>query len=129
MFQNKVEVMAMARAMAAHASAAHSVVARNMANADTPGFVALDAPAFADVWADAGRGDLRQTRAGHMGGDGRVDLRLRVADSQPDPNGNSVSIERETFKAATILQQHDMALGIYQSLSGALRSALGRGGR
>jgi flagellar basal-body rod protein FlgB len=54
-------------------------------------------------------------------------MRPQPTDDPRDPNGNSVSVEREIFRAAGIRQQHEMALAISQSLSGALRSALGRG--
>ena len=45
MFEN-LQIFRMAHAMAAHAGARQTVVARNMANADTPGYTAQDIAPF-----------------------------------------------------------------------------------
>ena len=49
----KIEMMRMARAMGAHASHRQVTVARNIANADTPGFKAQDLQPFADSYRAA----------------------------------------------------------------------------
>ena len=43
------------------------------------------------------------------------------------PNGNSVSLEDEMVKGADIKRQHDLALTIYKTSLGLLRSSIGRG--
>lgn len=127
MFENLV-VFRMAHAMAEHAGARQAVIARNIANADTPGYAARDIPSFqAVIEADNAGFGLRATRPTHLGAADaqRFDLRHRP-DAMPDPNGNSVSLETEMVHAADTMRQHDRALAIYRSSLGILRSALGR---
>ncbi len=123
MFQNNVEVLNMARAMAAHAAARQGVIARNVANADTPGYRAVDLPSFAETWRSGARGMPASARAGT----GEVRSQGGTQAGTMSPNGNSVSLEAEMVKAAEARQAHDMALAIYKSLSGAIRTSLGRG--
>lgn len=125
MFTNKVEVLAMTRAMAAHAAARQGVIAQNVANADTPGYRARHLPEFADVWAGRGQ-TLRATRAAHLSGANRVTMQPIVDQRNASPNGNSVSLESEMVAAVEARQAHDFALAIHRTLSGAIRSTLGR---
>lgn len=126
MFENSVKAMGMARAMAAHAAARQQLIARNVANADTPGFRPQDMPAFADALRDAAGPGLRATRPGHFGpGDGTA-MEPVTLPGRPSPNGNAVSVEQEMVRAAEVRMQHDMALAIREALSGAIKTALGR---
>lgn len=123
----KLEVIEMTRALAAHAGARQEAVARNVANADTPGYRAADLPGFAAAYRGTGDTQMRATRAGHLGSGGQsVTLTARALTAEAAPNGNTVSLEQEMVRAAEVRQQHDMALSIYTSLSGVLRSSLGR---
>ena len=127
MFENNVEAMKMARALAQHASARQGVIARNIAHADTPGYRAQDLPSFAETYRDQMSTPLRATRSGHDPGPRMTTLSMRPVTGEPSPNGNSVSLEAEMVKAAETRHQHDMALAIYKSLSGMIRTSLGRG--
>lgn len=131
MFGKSTEVQAMARALAAHAAASQSVVARNIANADTPGYRALEPADFSEVYRGGGEGAMRATRAGHFGATDdtaarRLDVALRPAAGEAAPNGNTVSVEEEMMRATLARQQHDMALAITRSLGGVVRTSLGR---
>lgn len=125
MFTNKVEVLNMARAMARHAAAQHVIVARNIANADTPGYRTRNLASFAEVWK-AGGTALRATRVGHLSGAKQITAQVRIDQTNSGPNENSVSLEAEMIKAVEARQAHDMALAIHRSLSGNIRNALGR---
>jgi flagellar basal-body rod protein FlgB len=125
MFTNKVEVLNMARAMAAHAAARQVQIARNVANADTPGYRARQLPAFAEVWEGRGQA-MRATRAGHAGFGSQTRLTAEAVATNLSPNGNSVSVEAEMLAAAQVRQEHDWALAIHRTLSGSIRAALGR---
>ncbi|MDP2086936.1 MAG: FlgB family protein [Gemmobacter sp.] len=125
MFTNKVEVLSMAAAMAAHAAARQNVIARNVANADTPGFRARRLPDFAEVWQAQGQ-TLRGTRAGHLSVSRQREIQSTPDSRNLSPNGNSVSLETEMVAAAEARQAHDFALAIRRTLSGAIRTALGR---
>jgi flagellar basal-body rod protein FlgB len=121
----KLEITAMAQAMAAHAGARLGVIARNVANADTPGYVTQDVADFADVWRDSGT--MRATRPGHIGaasssaGHDSFD-----SAGHASPNGNSVSLEAEMVKMVETRQQSDMAMAIYRGTADVIRASLGR---
>ncbi|MCV2881799.1 FlgB family protein [Actibacterium sp. XHP0104] len=126
---DKLEILNMAHGMATHAASRQSVLARNIANADTPGYRARDISSFADSYTQAGDFTPRQTRAGHMAatGPGGPDLAEHIVRGQStSPNGNGVSLEVEMTKAAETRVQHDMALGVYKTTLGILRASLGK---
>ncbi|MHC0051962.1 FlgB family protein [Actibacterium sp. D379-3] len=126
----KIELLQMAHGMATHAASRQSVLARNIANADTPGYRARDVASFADTYQqDTGDFAPRITRAGHLSGTqvGSPAPKAHVvAGAATAPNGNSVSLETEMMKAVETRGQHDMALSVYKSALGIMRSSLGR---
>ena len=125
----KLEITAMAQAMAAHAGQRLGLVAQNVANADTPGYQTQDIQDFASVWKDGASGGMRTTRPGHeMPGPGMQDARVIAGRGHMSPNGNSVSLEAEMVKAVETRQQHEMALAIYRGTSEVIRASLGRRG-
>lgn len=127
MFQQP-EIMRMAQAMASHAAQRQNAVAQNIANADTPGYAARDLAPFAETYAAANGLELRQTRAGHLGAGDSPGAGM-IPRSDPGtraPNGNSVSLEGEMVKAVEVKRQHDLALTLYKTSLGVLRTSLGR---
>ncbi len=125
----KPEVLTIAASLAAHAAARQSAVARNVANADTPGYRAQDLPAFADVYRTGEGMPLRSTRPGHVGdtsGGVMPAASDRAAGGAMSPNGNSVSLEAEMVKAVEVKREHDLALAIYGKSLSILRASLGR---
>lgn len=126
---DRLEILQMARQLAEHAAARQSVVARNIAHADTPGYRQQDIPDFTEIYRDAGAGsEMRATRSGHFG---RMESRVSAdpfitGGGTVAPNGNDVSLEDQILKSAEVQQQHDMALAIYRSGLGVLRASLGR---
>ena len=122
----KLELTRMAQAMAAQAGARMGVIAQNVANADTPGYKAMDMPSFADSYA-ATACKMRATRPGHdTGADTAMQPQLRRDKSTGAPNGNTVSLEQEMVKAAGVRQDHEVALAIYRNTSDIIRASLGR---
>lgn len=125
----KLETIRMARAMSAHAAERAKLVAGNVANADTPGFLSRDLAPFSETYRSAGAPPLRATRPGHLdGGPGTEGGRVIEERGGQSPNGNSVSLEAEMVRTAEVKRQHDMSLAIYKSSLTMLRSALGRRG-
>lgn len=122
----KIEMMRMARALGAHASQRHTTVARNIANADTPGFKARDMQSFADSYRAASE-PLRTTDPRHLQAPGWSPEARQVSDETGvSPNGNSVSLEEEMLKAAEVKRSHDLSLGIYRSALDLMRTSIGR---
>lgn len=126
----KLQITAMAQAMASHAGNRLGVIARNVANADTPSFRRQDIPDFDVAWRDSAAGDLRATRPGHMGAQSGAMSEVAAATVRGpgSPNGNTVSLEGEMVRAVETRQQHDMALAIYRGTSEVIRASLGRRG-
>lgn len=127
MFEN-LELTRMANAMAQRAGARLGVIARNVANADTPGFKAMDLPSFAETYQNSDFA-MRATRAEHF--DAATDasqpqLQPRRAKGADAPNGNTVSLEQEMVKMADVRQDHEMALAIYRNTTDILRASLGK---
>ena len=121
MYEN-LSILRLSSALAGHSAQRQALTARNIANADTPGFKARDLASFGDTYQTA----MRETRAGHIGprsfGEPVADLSTAAS-----PNGNTVSLEREMVRAAEIRHQHDLALSVYRSSLGIIRTSLGRG--
>ncbi len=125
----KLEIFRIAHAMSVHAGARQSVVAQNMANADTPGYAARDVQPFKEILESGDTGFVpRATRPGHLNATAMpFDLSVSERrDAMADPNGNSVSIETEMMAAVDVKRQHDRALAIYKSSLTVLRAAVGR---
>ncbi|WP_166417173.1 FlgB family protein [Cochlodiniinecator piscidefendens] len=128
---NKIELFRMAGAMTEHSSERHQMIARNIANADTPGYQARDLVSFSDTYerSDTGGAALRSTRSGHMdfvGGGVGAEYGTYLTHEDSNPNGNTVSLETEMMRSTENRFQHDMALSIYKTSLGILRSSLGR---
>lgn len=123
----KLQLTAMAQAMAAHAGSRMGLIAQNVAHADTPGYKAMDMPSFAEAYRSAAPEGLRQTRPGHLAPrEAELVAQPRRSGGAEAPNGNSVSLEQEMVKAASVRQDHEMALAIYRNTSDILRASLGR---
>ena len=103
-----------------------TLLAENVANADTPGYKARDLPGFAEVFATDDV-HMRATRSGHLtAGSAAAMPAIEAANGREAPNGNSVSLEGEMVKSVEAQQNHDMALAIYRATSDVIRASLGR---
>jgi len=124
-----LNVFQVAHAMAAHAGHRQALVSRNVANADTPGYTVRDIEPFASAFeTDSGGFAAKGSRPGHFGQSSSLGgLWAEITPEAPaDPNGNSVSVEEELFKAVEVKRQHDRAVAIYRSSLNILRTSLGR---
>jgi flagellar basal-body rod protein FlgB len=111
------------------------VIAQNVANADTPGYVGrdLDAPAdFAAAMRQGGRGvQMVRTSAMHIAPPGqpaRFDS-VSAPDSETTLDGNAVVVEEQMLKMAESRMAYDAAIGFYQKSMQMLRMAARPPGR
>ena len=127
MYQN-LDLFQTSGAMARHAGSRQAVVAQNIANADTPGFRALQVPSFSEAVKNSGVGTMKMTRSNHLHGDTKAAVVARVTESaaEPSPNGNSVSIEDEMLHSVEVTREHSRALAIYRHGLTVIRATLGR---
>jgi flagellar basal-body rod protein FlgB len=124
-----LNVLSLASALAAHASARQQVIAENVANADTPGYRARDIADFASTLDSQPAFAARTTRAGHIpfGADPHgFEPREQAALGAETPNGNSVSLEDQMMRAASVRQEHELALGVYAKSLAILRATVTR---
>jgi flagellar basal-body rod protein FlgB len=122
----KLELTRMAQSLAAHSGARMAAIARNVANADTPGYKTQDLPSFDKVFTETGQ-EMRATRAGHLStATGQATPTAETVRGHEAPNGNSVSLEAEMVKSVEARQSHEMALAIYRATSDVIRASLGR---
>ncbi len=125
MFEN-LDIFKMSAAMAKHAGQRQAVIAQNVANADTPNYVARDLPEFASFYgqSDMGRAQ-RATRAAHLNGVvAGQPAPMHAAPGDGSPNGNQVSLETELLNSVSAKRQHDRALAIYKSALSVLRTTI-----
>ncbi len=126
---DKLEIFRMAMGMASHAAARQNVIAKNVANADTPGYRSQDIRQFSKVYRENnGEIEMRTTRPGHLAAPVADEFRYTpLTTTDPaSPNGNSVSLETEMVRAAEVRQEHEMALTIYSTSLNILRTSLGK---
>lgn len=127
---DKLSIFAKANDLALHAAARQSVIAQNVANADTPGYRARDIPSFAEAYQPAHTEQMRATRHNHIEASltttTSTDADTVYRAGAMSPNGNSVSLETEMMMAAEAKRDHDLALAVYKSTLGIMRSSLGR---
>ena len=125
---NSLALFQTATAMARHAGARQAVVARNIANADTPGYEAQKIAPFQDVYSASGSSSMRATRPGHLPGvaGGGTPAVTASSQAEPSPNGNTVSLEEELLNSVAVSREHSRALAIYRHGMTVLRTTLGR---
>lgn len=112
-----------AAAMARHAGARQATIARNIANADTPGFRALRSAPFRETLEGTGAHRPRTTRPTHLAGPAAEHSR---AIAEPAPNGNAVSLESEMIRSVEASREHARALSIYRHAMNVVRLSIGR---
>jgi flagellar basal-body rod protein FlgB len=120
-------ILRLADSLARHSATRHSLLAQNVANADTPDYKARDLTPFDQLVPRSF--DARATRPGHLAGQSRVTL-SPIEDSRfgsESPNGNDVSITDQLTRAAQALGNHDKAVSVYKKTLDILRLGLGRG--
>lgn len=128
-----LQILSLAEALAGYASARQTLISRNVAHADTPGWQAQDLTDFSRTYA--ARNALEDglafrpaaTRAGHAGLErgGGAEAEATMVDGVAAPNGNTVSLEDQMVRAAQTRVQHDMALGVWRKSMDILRASLG----
>ncbi|WP_293825684.1 flagellar basal body rod protein FlgB [uncultured Brevundimonas sp.] len=104
------------------------VIAENVANADTPGYVGRDLKQPTDFAAAmrAGRGvQMARTNPAHLAPAGtpvRFDP-TKAPDSETTLDGNSVVVEEQMLKMAESRMAYDAAIGFYQKSMSMIRLA------
>jgi flagellar basal-body rod protein FlgB len=107
------------------------VLARNIANASTPGYVPHDlkqADFSAALSAVATQAEMAATHARHLQGrasSGGAFRTVEAPGSQSSPDGNSVVLEEQAMKVAETQLAYSEAAGLYKKMIAMWRTALG----
>ncbi len=122
-------------------TARQSVLAENIANANTPGFRARDLgePDFAALLrgdtAAGGNGKVEMiaTAPSHFGVSPAIDgaraqgfAPIDRPDSESSPNGNSVVLEEQMMRLSETQMDYSIVTGLYKKTLNLFRLALGR---
>ena len=111
------------------------VIAQNVANADTAGYVSQDLQPFQARMRQAqGATVLSATEPGHMQPKhvrrgGAVPRAVETPGSETTLNGNAVVLEEEMMKMTDARMNYDAAIGFYQKSLNLLRMASRAPGR
>ena len=125
MFEN-LELFQTSHKMARHAGQRQALVARNMANSDTPKYQPEDLVDFKSHQnSTSGMKATRETHLNAISTAHSFDT-VQVNGNTPSPNGNGVSIEEEMLRAVDVQRQHSRALSVYRHSLNILRASLGR---
>ena len=125
---DNINILKVASALARHSAQRHSVLAENIANADTANYKAKDLESFTDSYS------RMSDRNGLVRSGLSNDMKSAVWQTEEikttgvaSPNGNTVSIEDQMMRSIEAQQDHDAALTIYKKTIDLLRTSLGRG--
>lgn len=120
------DLMNLAFASARHATRRQELIARNLANADTPQYRALDLEEFSGVGGPSAFIPSATHRSHLLRAPEDPALQTHLAGGSMSPNGNDVSIETEMARGVDARRQHDAAMAIYKASLDILRTSLGR---
>jgi len=139
---NDIPLFAMLKGRLGHLSQRQQVIAENVANASTPGYVARDLHNFSFQAQVQAAGALRpvapaMTRANHMSGSGPGASggaaghyrTVNAPDSETTLDGNQVVLEEEMMKMTDARMNYDAAVGFYQKSMNLLKLAAKAPGR
>jgi len=109
--------------------ARQNLVAQNVANADTPGYVGRDLKAptdFAQALREGGGLKMARTSAAHLPSRTEAGARFsseKAPDSETTLDGNAVVVEEQMLKMAESRMAYDAAIGLYTKSMAMLRLA------
>ena len=131
-----IPLLAMLRDRLGYLSDRQRVIAQNVANSDTAGYVARDLTPFsfdANLQAQAVQA-MSVTQPGHMAvgqkrDGGRNFKEIKTPGSEVTLNGNAVVLEEEMIKMSDARMNYDAAISFYQKSLNLLRMAARAPGR
>jgi flagellar basal-body rod protein FlgB len=118
--------------------ARQSVLAQNVANADTPGWTVQDVKPFAEMLKSSlgasiegpsvggAAGGLEETNPLHMPGAVSSGQGAALLRGESAPDGNQVSVDQQMERIAETDSQHEAVTAIYMKYLGMFRTAIGK---
>ena len=130
-----IPIFSMLRERMAWLNQRQGVLSENVANADTPGYVARDLKPldFSNELQSAGQSQvtgLTVTNPRHIAAKttkGSGDFSVTDApDVESNPNGNAVSLEQEMIKVSDTQMQFQAAANLYGKAMSLMKTAIGQ---
>ncbi|MBL0319979.1 MAG: flagellar basal body rod protein FlgB [Alphaproteobacteria bacterium] len=103
------------------------IIAKNIANANTPGYVARDIEAPRSGHARKHRLGMVRTSSMHMSGNMPSSSSRLIDDTTAElkPNGNQVDLVHEVDKASQTNLDYNLTTNLYKKMSGMMKKAAG----
>ncbi len=123
-----INLFALADQRLAWINSRQSVLAQNIANANTPGWKERDIPSFATMLSGQGIAAPEPVRTNpmHLRGTQPTLAGSKIVRGESAPDGNAVAIDEQMIKVAQTETDHQTVTAIYTKYLGMLRMALGR---
>ncbi len=121
-----IHLFELAAQQARYLSTSQSVIADNVANANTPGFRARALQPFSEV-LDQTRLTLASTNPGHLDVPATEAQAASTTDADPwevAESGNSVSLEQELIKAGDVNRSYSLNSSLVKAFHGMLMSSV-----
>jgi flagellar basal-body rod protein FlgB len=133
-----IPLFSMLRGRLSYLNQREKVIAQNVANSDTPGYIGRDLKPFsfntqAEPLSAVQAGSPTQTNPAHLAGTMSRNAGQWKAVSSPDSettlDGNQVVLEEQMIKMTEARMNYDAAVGFYQKSLSLLRTAARAPGR
>jgi flagellar basal-body rod protein FlgB len=113
---SNISLMALATRKADWLAARQSVLAQNIANANTPAYRARDLASFESAMASA-RLDMTVTSSKHLAASDEATAPFAMTETSGDStlNGNTVALEREMSKLGETNSQYALSVNLIKS--------------
>lgn len=122
-------ILKLAQQRMAWAANRQQVLAQNVANASTPGYIPRDVAPFRAALAQASGPPLARTSPLHHAGTTvSTPPAHTTRPTERAPDGNAVSLDEQLTKVADTASTQELAVALHRKYQGMIRLALGRGG-
>lgn len=121
-----LKILHTASLLARHSVQRHSLVAENIANADTPGYKAKDLEPFAEAFAKSERAQM-DARASGFAQQAFQAQKIETG-GIASPDGNTVALEDQMTRSNASVRDHETALTVYSKALAMMRATLGNRG-
>jgi flagellar basal-body rod protein FlgB len=125
----RIGILDLARRRMAWAEQRQALLAKNIANANTPKFRPSDLPAFAATMSALHAASPERTHPNHLSGtNAGATGASTVRSGLRNPDGNAVALDQQLTKVADTETTQALTTTIYKKYMGLFAIALGKGG-
>lgn len=123
----RIGIFDLAQKRMAWASQRQAVLAKNIANANTPRFQPFDVPDFAKTLSRSAGIEPARTQPNHLGGSVTGGASIAPRRHTHTPDGNGVALDQQLTKVADTETAQALTTTIYKKYMGLFGIALGKG--